>query len=295
MKAAPFEYYRPKTLAEALHRLEQGGEDGRILAGGQSLAPVLALRLARPKVLIDINGLMELDYVQEQHGCLAVGALTRQRALERSSDVAKWCPLLWESMPLVGHIQTRNRGTIGGSLAHNDPAAELPAIALALDAEMVVASSEGNRVVTAKDFFLSAYSTVLQYNEMLTEIRFPPWPTDAGWAVLELSPHHGSFAIAGTAVRLQIDTFGTALDVRIALFGVDHVPRRAELAEKRLEGERINESAISDAAAQATAGIESYEDVQASDAYRRHVGGVLVKRALQQALNRAASGEAAHV
>jgi len=292
MKPAPFEYHRPKTLAEALALLERSGEDGRILAGGQSLVPMMALRLARPSVLIDINGLSELDYVREENGRLTVGALTRQRALERSGAMAERCPLLWEAMPLVGHIQTRNRGTIGGSLAHGDPAAELPAIALALDAEMAVASAAGERVVAAKDFFISAYSTALQSNEMLAEIRLPPWPRGAGWAVLEVSPHHGSFAIAGAAVRLEIDPSRRGKNVRIALFGVDHAPRRAERAEKRLNGETINDGAIGDAARQAMEEVEPYDDVQASTAYRRHIAGVLVNRALKQALARASSEKA---
>ena len=289
MKAAPFEYHKPKTLAEALDLLKSYGEDARILAGGQSLVPMMALRLARPKALIDINDLSELDYVGEKNGRLAIGALTRQRAVERSSALAKSCPLLWECMPLVGHIQTRNRGTICGSLAHSDPAAELPAITLALDAEMVVARSSGERILSAKDFFVMAYGTALHNDEMLKEIRIPPWRPGAGWAVVELSPNHGSFAIAGVAVRLGIDSTGRAKDVRIALFGVDHVPRRVELAEKRMAADRIDESTIGAAAEQASQEVEPYEDLHASAAYRRHVTGVLVKRALRQALDRAGS------
>jgi carbon-monoxide dehydrogenase medium subunit len=287
MKPAPFEYHRPSSLAEALTLLERNGEDAKILAGGQSLVPMMALRLARPKVLIDINALSELQYIREHNGGLTLGSLTRQRALERSSTTAERCPLLYECMPLVGHIQTRNRGTVGGSLVHNDPAAELPAIALAVDAQMVVVSSTGERILSAKDFFTMAYSTALKDNEMLTELRIPPWPLGAGWAVLEVSPHHGSFATAGVAVRLKVDPAGSPNDVRIALFGVDGVPRRAEVAERLLEGDLINEGAIGDAARQASGEIEPYDDVQASAAYRRHIAGVLVKRALRQALRRA--------
>ncbi len=292
MKPAPFEYHRPKTRAEALDLLERSGEDGRILAGGQSLVPMMALRLARPSALIDINGLAELDYVREENGRLAIGALTRQRALEKSAVLAERCPLLWEAMPLVGHIQTRNRGTIGGSLAHGDPAAELPAVALALDAEMVIAGAAGERVVAAQDFFLSAYGTALQSGEMLTEIRLSPWPRGAGWAVLEVSPHHGSFAIAGAAVRLEIDPVGRGRNVRIALFGVDHAARRAERAEKRLEGETIDEGSVAAAARQTMEEVEPYDDVQASADYRRHIAGVLVNRALKQALARAGAKKA---
>ena len=292
MKPAPFEYHRPKTRAEALDLLERSGEDGRILAGGQSLVPMMALRLARPSALIDINGLAELDYVREENGRLAIGALTRQRALEKSAVLAERCPLLWEAMPLVGHIQTRNRGTIGGSLAHGDPAAELPAVALALDAEMVIAGAAGERVVAAQDFFLSAYGTALQSGEMLTEIRLSPWPRGAGWAVLEVSPHHGSFAIAGAAVRLEIDPVGRGRNVRIALFGVDHAARRAERAEKRLEGETIDEGSVAAAACQTMEEVEPYDDVQASADYRRHIAGVLVNRALKQALARAGAKKA---
>jgi CO/xanthine dehydrogenase FAD-binding subunit len=287
MKPAPFEYHRPQNLAEALDLLERNGEDGKILAGGQSLVPMMALRLARPKVLIDINDLSELDYVRDHDGGLAIGSLTRQRSLERSSAIAERCPLLCECMPLVGHSQTRNRGTLGGSLVHNDPAAELPAIALALDARMVVASSSGERIVSASEFFLAAYSTAVKDNEMLMEIRIPPWPLGAGWAALEMSPHHGSFAIAGVAVRLEIDSGGAATDARIALFGVDSVPRRAQLAEKQLRGSLINDSSLGEAAGQVSQEIEPYDDVQASASYRRHVAGVLVKRALRQALHRA--------
>ena len=289
MKAAPFEYHRPKTLAETLHMLERVGEDGKILAGGQSLVPMMALRLARPKVLIDINDISELDYVREHNGGIAIGAVTRQRALERLRVMAEWCPLVWECLPLVGHIQTRNRGTIGGSLVHNDPSAELPAVALALDAQMVVASSSGERILSAKEFFVMAYTTAVQDNELLTEIRFPAWPAGAGWAVLELSPRHGSFAIAGVAVRLEIDPSNIVKGVRIALFGVGHGPLRAGLAEKQLIGNMINDSAIGEAARQASQEVEPYGDVQASAEYRRHVAGVLVQRSLKRALERAAA------
>jgi carbon-monoxide dehydrogenase medium subunit len=292
MKAAPFEYFRPITLAEALDRLEDCGQDGKILAGGQSLVPMMALRVTRPKTLIDINSLSELDYIREHDGHIAIGALTRQRVLERSGALAKSCPLLWESMPLIGHIQTRNRGTIGGSLVHNDPAAELPAVALALDADFVATSSSGERTVSAKDFFFEGYDTTLRPDEMLTEIRIPRWPSGAGWAVLEVSPHHGSFATAGVAVRLQVDTSRCAREVRIAVFGVDYVACRLELAEKRLEAVQLDGEAIRAAAAQAPQELESFEDVHASVAYRRHLTGVLVKRALELALDRAAPGEA---
>ncbi|MBI3964102.1 MAG: FAD binding domain-containing protein, partial [Chloroflexi bacterium] len=209
MKPASFEYFAPTSLDEAIALLSQHGEDAKVLAGGQSLVPLMNMRLARPGVIVDLNRVSGLDYVREHDGGLAFGAITRQRVAERSDLVRARNPLLAEAIPFIGHTAIRNRGTVGGSIAHADPASELPAVAAALDAEMVIRGPEGERVATPDEFFLGYLTTAIEPTEILTEVRFPAWPAGAGWCFLELSRRHGDFAIVGLGVMVVMGSNGS--------------------------------------------------------------------------------------
>lgn len=287
MKPASFEFFDPRNLNEALDLLNQYGNDAKILAGGQSLMPLMNLRLVRPKVIIDINRVTELTYIHpDVEGGLAVGALTRQRALERSRLVHEQNPLLAEALPLIGHAEIRNRGTIGGSLVHADPAAELPALALLLDAELVLCSLNGRRVVEAKDFFRSYMTTTIEPTELLTEIRLPPWMPGPGWAIQEVSQRAGDFAMVGVATLLTQNGNHTCKDARIALFGVGATPVRIEQAEAMLQEARLDNRILAEAARVVSEFLEPDSDIHASADYRKNVAGVLTRRALERAVQR---------
>lgn len=287
MKPASFEFFDPRSLNEALSLLNQYGNEAKILAGGQSLMPLMNLRLVRPKVIIDINRVAELAYIESgAGGGLAVGGLTRHRALERSRFVHERNPLLAETLPLIGHAHIRNRGTIGGSLVHADPAAELPALALLLDAEFVLHSLNGERVVHAKDFFQSYMTTAIEPTELLAKIRFPPWMPRAGWAIQEVSRRAGDFAMVGVAALLTHNGNGTCEDARIALFGVGATPIRIEQAEALLKGARLDNRILLEAARVVSDVLEPDADVHASAEYRKDVAGVLTRRALERGMQR---------
>jgi CO/xanthine dehydrogenase FAD-binding subunit len=287
MKPPSFEFHSPQSLPEILELLKQYGNDAKILAGGQSLMPLMNLRLVRPKAIIDINRVAELTYIEAgTGGGLAVGGLTRHRALERSRLVHEQNPLLAEALPLIGHAQIRNRGTIGGSLVHADPAAELPALALLLDAELVLCSLNGRRVVQAKDFFRSYMTTAIEPTELLTEIRFPPWMPRPGWAIQEVSRRAGDFAVAGVATLLTQNGNHTCKDARIALFGVGATPVRIERAEAMLKEARLDHRILAEAARLVAEVLEPDADVHASADYRKEVAGVLTRRALEKAVQR---------
>ena len=287
MKPAPFEYIAPRSLRKAIQALAQAGDEGRILAGGQSLVPMMALRLARPKLLVDINRIQKLAYIRKRNGALYIGALTRQREVERSELVRSVCPLLYEAVPLIGHIHIRNRGTIGGTLAHADPAAELPGVAVALDAALVLEGPRGERMLRAEEFYLSHYATPLEAGEILKEVRFPPWPQRSGSSFLEVSRRHGDFALAGVAVRLSLDADSRLMDPRIAVIAVGATPQRIPKAEALVRGEMPEDRLFDEAASQVSKEIEPESDVHASAEYRRHVAGVLTRRALRLASERA--------
>ena len=287
MKPAPFEYYAPTTLDEALELLSQHGDDAKVLAGGQSLMPLMNLRLARPKVIVDINRLSGLDRVEATaEGGLAVGALARHRIVEKSPRVRELNPLLAAAMPLIGHFQIRNRGTIGGSLVHADPAAELPALSLLLGCEFSLARKGGVRAVPAADFFLGYLTTAVEPGELLTEIRFPRWPPGAKWAIDEITRRKGDFALVGVVLRAELDGGANLQDVGIAMFGVGGRPQRIASAEAHLKGRRVDQGVLG-ALSQAVADeLDPDSDVHASAAYRKEVGGVLARRALESALAR---------
>jgi carbon-monoxide dehydrogenase medium subunit len=291
MKPAPFEYHRPHSVDEALALLAEHGYDAKLLAGGQSLVPAMNFRLAAPAVLIDLNRIPGLDGLSEGDGGLRIGAMVRQRVAERSPLVASGAALLTETLPYVAHAQIRNRGTIGGTLAHADPAAEIPAVMLALDARFHLRSRGGTRVVTAGDFFTGLFGTALEAEEMLVEVEIPPAAPRTGWAFDEVSRRHGDYALAGIAATVQVDDAGRCTGARIALLSVGDGPVLAAQAAAALVGQEPSDAAIR-AAAQAAAqrDIDPPGDIHASPAYRRQLIDVLVRRVLPRAFARAAAG-----
>jgi CO/xanthine dehydrogenase FAD-binding subunit len=284
MKPATFEYYDPTTLYEALDLMSRFGDEARPLAGGQSLVPLMNFRLLRPAHLIDLNGVSELSYLKTENGVLRIGATTRQRALERSADVARRWPLLCEATSFIGHIQIRTRGTVGGSLAHAFPSAELPMAMVTLDASFVLRATNNQRTVGAEEFFLSCMTTVLEPGELLAEIRVPPLPTNTGWSYQEVSRRHGDFALAGAASVLALDANGHIQHARLTLTGTTPIRTRAE---QLLLGQKPSESLFREVARRATEGIEQDSDIHASAEYRRTVCEALARRALTQSAVRA--------
>jgi CO/xanthine dehydrogenase FAD-binding subunit len=291
MKPAPFEYYRPRTLDEALSLLAEHGSDAKPLAGGQSLIPAMNFRLATPSVLVDLNGLTELSYVQDGTGELRVGGMTRQRAVEQSPLVGQRFPLIAETMPHIAHPAIRNRGTIGGSLAHADPAAELPAVMVALNATFTVADKAESRAIRASEFFVGLFSTALQPGELLTGISIPPAQKRSGFAFQEISRRHGDFALVGVAVSVRLDASGRCEDARIALLSVGDRPILAGEASRSLMGHAPSTESIRAAAdSAATKDIDPPSDIHASAKYRRQLANVLTRRALEKAFDRARQG-----
>jgi carbon-monoxide dehydrogenase medium subunit len=257
-----------------------------VLAGGQSLVPILNLRLASPARLVDLNRVTTLASIEERAGGVAIGAMTRQRAVERSLVVAARVPLLADALPWVGHSAIRNRGTLGGSLAHADPAGELPAVALCLDARFTVRAKRTKRTIAARDFFIGSLTTALAPMDLLTEVWFPALPPGSGSAWMEVARRHGDYALAGVAavVTLQAERVREA---RIALTGVDTVPVRATAAEQLLEGAPLSPESMAAAAEEVRRQIQPHADIHATAAYRRHIAGVLTVRALTRAVERA--------
>ena len=286
MKLPYVEYEAPTTVAEAVGLLAEHQDEASVLAGGQSLIPLMALRLARPAVLIDINGLGELSGVSVTDGRVAIGAMTREYVAEESETVADIVPLVAAALPLIGHEAIRSRGTIGGSLAHADPAAELPAVALALDAEFVVRSRSGDRVVPAAEWFEGYLATSRRADEILVEVRFPAAGPGTGVAFQEVARRHGDFAIVGLAASLTL-AGGAISDARLAFAGVADVPVRAADAEDLLVGERPSAELFGEAARRATAGIDPPADLNGSSEYRTTVAATLVRRGLQAAADNA--------
>ena len=288
MKPAPFRYFAPQTLDEALSLLAEHGYDAKALAGGQSLVPAMNFRLAQPAVLVDLNRIPELAFVQAaDDGGLRIGAMTRQRTLERDPLVEARAPLIHAAMPHIAHAQIRNRGTIGGSLAHADPAAELPAVALALDASFRLRSQRGERWVATSEFFVSLFTTALEPDELLVEVALPPPLPRTGWAIQEVARRHGDYALVGVATALTLDEAGRCRQARIALLSVGDGPVLAKKAAALLVGERPTPDLITTVAETvARDEIDPASDIHASAAYRRHLAKVLTRRALTEAFER---------
>jgi carbon-monoxide dehydrogenase medium subunit len=296
MKPAPFEYLAPDSLDAVLDLLARSGGEAKLLAGGQSLIPVMNFRLAQPSLLVDLNRLRDLDYLREpeegeQPGGLRIGAMTRQRRLERDPLVPRLAPLLSEAVPFIAHPQIRNRGTVGGSLAHADPAAELPAVAVALDARFRLRRATGERWVEARDFFSGLFATVLEPDEMLVEVALPPPPPRTGWAFLEVARRHGDYAQVGIAARVSLDSIGDGgrcREARLVYLSVGDGPVEAREAAGMLAGTDLSDEAIAAAADKASRDeMDPTGDIHASADFKRHLARVLTGRALRRALARA--------
>jgi aerobic carbon-monoxide dehydrogenase medium subunit len=285
MKPAAFDYLAPRTLEEALAALADADGETKLLAGGQSLVPLLNFRLATPRRLVDLNRVPGLSYIRQQDGGFAIGAMTRQQTLERDPSLAAGVPLLSEAMPWVGHLAIRTRGTLGGSLAHADPAAELPAVAVGLGARLTVASPRGQRSLSADEFFVDYLTTRLEPDEILVEAWFPGAKPHTGQAWIEFARRHGDFALAGVGVSLTLND-EQITEARIALTGVGATPVRAAQAEQALVGGTLAERL--EAAVEAVrASLDPPADIHASSEYRVHLAGVLTERALRAAAERA--------
>lgn len=289
MKPAPFQYCAPSSLREALDLLAEHGYSAKPLAGGQSLVPTMNFRLAQPGVLVDLNGIPDLSYVKlAPDGSLHIGAMTRHSTVERDPLVAKHAPLLHETMPHIAHAQIRNRGTIGGSLAHADPSAELPAIAVALNARLRLASRKGERWVAASDFFVGLFTTDLAVGELLLEVAFPPMPPRSGFAFDEVARRPGDYAMVGVAAVVTLNHAGECTNAQLVYLSVGECPVSARQAVSLLLGRRPTPELIAKAAETAAAAdIDPVGDIHASVAYRRHLAKVLAKRTLTQAFERA--------
>jgi carbon-monoxide dehydrogenase medium subunit len=283
MKLPPFEYAAPTTLAEAISLLAQGGGSARPLAGGQSLLPTMAFRLAAPKLLVDLRRVPGLDRIEVREDGVRLGAKVRWREILDDARLATAQPLLAAAIAHVAHYQIRNRGTVGGSLAHADPAAEMPGVAVTCDAEIVIARSEGSRSARAAEFFLGPLSTALAADELIVEVRLPRWPSGRRWAFEEFSRRRGDFALAGVAVYYDLDGAGRAKNTHIGVIGACNRPHRIAEAEAALDGRKVDEAAIRSAARAAEKALDPPEDLHASAAYRRSLAGTLLERALLRA------------
>ena len=291
MKPPKFEYFAPASLDETTALLDRYGDEAKVLAGGQSLMPLLNMRLVRPQAIVDINRVTQLDYIAPApDGSLAIGALTRQRTVERSAIVRQHSPLLAEALPFIAHFPIRNRGTVGGSIVHADPAAELPAIGVTLEADLVLSGSGSQRVLKAADFFLGYLTTALEPGEVLTELRVPVLDGGWGWGFAEVSRRHGDFAMVGAATLLRLDENDSCAAARITMFGVGGAPVRVTRAEEMLAGQPVDSRALEDVAKVVSEAIDPSGDIHASVEYRREVGGTLARRTVEAALGRARGG-----
>ncbi|MGE0300999.1 FAD binding domain-containing protein [Pseudonocardia sp.] len=286
MKPPPVRYARATDAREAVALLAEHGSEAKVLAGGQSLVPLMSFRLARPSVLVDINRVPGLDTVATDNGSLVIGAMARQRDVELSDVAAAAVPLLPMALRHVGHVAIRNRGTVGGSLAHADPAAELPCLVAALGGELEVDGPRGTRTIAAQDFFAGTFTTALEPDELLVAVRLPRLPQGTGVAVEELARRHGDFAIAGAVAAVHLAADGTVDLVRLGASGVDSVPVRLHAAEAVLAGQAPTAEAIAAAADTVPASVRPTDDVHAPASYRRDMARLLVERAIGVAVHR---------
>ena len=287
MKPAKFDYFDPINVAHAIEILSVYQNDGKVLAGGQSLMPLLNMRLARPRGIVDINQIKALNYIRATESGVAIGANARQRALQRDGLIGERLPFLREAASFIAHPQIRSRGTICGSFAHADPAAELPALAVALDAELVAEGPGGTRTIPSESFFVSYFTTRLDFNEILTEVRFPAPPKDMVWSILEVSRRHGDFALVGIVAGLAVDQERQTMSkARLVYFGVGPTPVRVKVAEEALMGQLPGQVVFESAAQMAAKEIDPSNDIHATAEYRRAVAGTLTRRALGAVLKK---------
>jgi carbon-monoxide dehydrogenase medium subunit len=290
MIPSAFEYLRPTSLAEATRLLARHADEAKLLAGGHSLVPLMKLRLARPSILIDIGRLGELRGIHEEHGMIIIGACTTHYAAESSALLQQRCPLLAETAAAIGDVQVRNCGTIGGSIAHADPAADWPAAMVALDAQLTLASSNGSRMLGVSEFLVDMLMTAMDNNEILTEIRVPANPSHTGSAYLKVAQPASGFALTGVAAQVTLGADDTIQQVAVGITGVSGKAFRASATEQALQGQRATAETITQAAAHAADGVEPLDsDIHASSAYRLHLARVYTARALLKAVERARS------
>jgi CO/xanthine dehydrogenase FAD-binding subunit len=289
MKPAPFDYYRVQTIDEAAELLSEYGDDSKIISGGQSLIPMLNFRLARPKVLIDISNIKNRNKIESDLTGIRVAGTTLQRYLEKSKAIQEELPILHEATKHIGHVQIRNSGTIGGSIVHADPASELPAVSLVLDAEFEIISKSDKYTVEAEDFFITYMTTSLQPNELLSSIYFKKPPKNSGWGFHEIARREGDFALAGSAAIIGLDGNGICNHASIALFGVAPTPVRARAAEDLLIGQIYSEDRLKKAAEAVKQVVDPESDVHATEEYRTNVSVVLALRSIEDAYRRATS------
>ena len=286
MKPPPLDILVPTTISEAVALLSAHGETARPLAGGQSLVPLLNFRLSRPQVLIDLNKIADLSFIEERPDHIAIGAMTRERMIEESELIATQMPLLREATTHIAHLPIRSRGTIGGSLSNADPAAEYPAVALALEFELVAQSERGERKIKAADFFEDVLTTALMPDELLTEIIIPKSSAGSSSAFVEIARRHGDFALAGVAAQVTFAD-GKPTDARLAVCGAGSTAIRLSAAEQIIVRDGVGPEAIKEASAAAAASVDPMSDLHASADYRRRLVGVMTKRALQKVVQRA--------
>ena len=284
MKAAPFDYVRPSTLRQACALLAEHGHDAKVIAGGQSLVPMLAMRLLAPAWLVDVAHLPELHVTSAQAGQVTIGAMTRQSTAEASAMLQNAVPLIGKALKWVGHAATRNRGTIGGSLVHADPSAELPLVAALLNATLTLQSVRGARSIAARDFFNGPMMTATAADECLVDVRFPIWEgRRTGSAFDEIAARHGDFAIVAAAAQMTLDAGGKCTHAELAIGGAGPAPLAFPALAKRLVGSRLDDQLLREVAREAAAGVDPTNDLQATAAYRRHLAGVLAERVLRSA------------
>ena len=286
MIPAQFDYETPSTLSEAIALLGQHPDDAKILAGGHSLIPAMKLRLATPQILVDLGRIKDLSYIREENGQIRIGAMTTHYQLEASDRLREICPLLPECAAQIGDVQVRNKGTIGGSLAHSDPAADWPAAAIALNAEMVAVSATGERVIKADDFFVDMLTTSLEAGEILREIRINVPSGRFGQAYLKVPQPASGFAVVGVAVNLTRDGGGACESIGVAITGVASKAYRANAVENAIRGNALDEQTIAAAASHATEGVSVNGDLYASETYRTHLAEVYTRRAIAAAASR---------
>ena len=287
MIPAPFEYLAPKTLDEAIRALVSHGDEAKLLAGGHSLLPLMKLRLASPKILVDLSKIPGLNGITQDGDRISIGAFTTHYQIESSELLREMCPLLPQTAKTIGDVQVRNRGTIGGSLAHSDPAADMPAAILALGGELRLKGAEGERRLRAEEFFLGLMTTAINPTEILTEIRLPVLSGRCGTVYLKMAQKASGFAIVGVAVWIKVNRSKWCEDIAVAVTGLDSKPFRAKRVEDRLRGNKLESDVIDEASSQVTQGVDPLDDIHASAEFRSHLARVYTARAIQEATKRA--------
>jgi 2-furoyl-CoA dehydrogenase FAD binding subunit len=291
MKPSAFEYFNPQSVQEAIDLLNRYGDEAKIIAGGQSLVPMMNFRLARPEILIDINGIKELEYIKTEGNELVIGALTRERDIEQNPLVLEKWPFLSKAISFIGHSAIRNRGTIGGSLVHADPSAEIPTSLCALNGKIKVVGPSDEKILQPEEFFLTYLTTSLEPSDLLVEVRITALPKKTGWSFMELSRRSGDFAIVAVGILLFMEKAGVCKEARISMGGVAPTPIRAEEAEALLGGQKITDKLIAAAAQEAAEATDTEPDYHASAEYRMDMARVFVQRGLQEAWDRVNGGQ----